>query len=551
MSTSNVVVINITAAGSGVTQAGFGIPLILAVNAGVKTSFAERVRSYASLPAVGTDFATTSPEYKAATKIFSATPAPSLIMIGRRANLPTQQWKVEIANALNATVYKLRTGVTDTAVTSASTSASDIVNLLVAALNVAAPTPTVTAFPASPVGVTTYGYKIVAKGVGPFGTEVSAEGVTTTGKAVLDGSHYNTVAWTNVVGNTGYDIYRTTGAGGYTTGKVGSVAANVVTFLDTGLAAGAAFPGAAYVADVYTYAGDTEPSVRILAAVAGSWLPCHIYDPTRLLLSLVHADPSIADDLDAIQLENGAWYCALDPFASYAEGLALAEWIESNQKMCLIASADTRIITDAATGATDLAAAIKAHAYDRTGLIYCSTPEDFADADWAGEVLPTDPGSETWAFWPLAGVTAETLSDTQQGNCDDKKCSYLVSWHGVNSVMNGYVASGKFLDQMRSIDALSARIDESYVTLFTDKSKQKKVPFTDAGIAQCETVLRARLSDAVNGGMLTNDPKPEVTAPREKDVSTADKANRHLTLGFTAEGAGAIQGITINGSVST
>ena len=59
MSTSNVVVINITAAGSGVTQAGFGIPLILAVNAGVKTSFAERVRSYASLPAVGTDFATT------------------------------------------------------------------------------------------------------------------------------------------------------------------------------------------------------------------------------------------------------------------------------------------------------------------------------------------------------------------------------------------------------------------------------------------------------------------------------------------------------------
>lgn len=78
---SEVVEVNISQQTQAVSQAGFGVPLVL----GVHTRFAERIRFYTSIDGMAGDgFLTADDEYKAASAMFAQTPSPSRIAIGRR-----------------------------------------------------------------------------------------------------------------------------------------------------------------------------------------------------------------------------------------------------------------------------------------------------------------------------------------------------------------------------------------------------------------------------------------------------------------------------------
>ena len=133
---SNHVALTISVDSLGVARAGFGVPLILSHTA----AWAERVRSYTDLSGVAGDFATTSPEYLAAQALFGQTPHPSLIKIGRAANVPTQQYTFT-PTAINSTEYKIQVhgeGVTPEEVSytsDASATVAEITAGLTTALN--------------------------------------------------------------------------------------------------------------------------------------------------------------------------------------------------------------------------------------------------------------------------------------------------------------------------------------------------------------------------------------------------------------------------------
>lgn len=98
--------------------------------------------------------------------------------------------------------------------------------------------PTLTSVtPTGGVG-TSWTYKIVGVDASGGTTAASAGVSTAAGAATLDGSHFNTLAWTDPANAVTINIYRTA-AGGTpsTTGLIGSVAAGVQTFVDNGLAA--------------------------------------------------------------------------------------------------------------------------------------------------------------------------------------------------------------------------------------------------------------------------------------------------------------------------
>lgn len=65
----------------------FGALLLLGSSAVIDTK--ERLRQYATLPAVATDFGTSAPEYQAAALFFSQSPQPSALYIGRWAQTAT------------------------------------------------------------------------------------------------------------------------------------------------------------------------------------------------------------------------------------------------------------------------------------------------------------------------------------------------------------------------------------------------------------------------------------------------------------------------------
>lgn len=138
MTISNYVSITITQDSVGVARAGFGVPLILSASA----AWVERYRTYTSLAAVAVDFPTTSsPEYLAASTIFSQSPRPEKIAIGRSALKPTQKYLLEVVSVANTTTYSVIVSgqgfVTTTLnfTSDASATNDEIVAGLVAALN--------------------------------------------------------------------------------------------------------------------------------------------------------------------------------------------------------------------------------------------------------------------------------------------------------------------------------------------------------------------------------------------------------------------------------
>lgn len=106
MALEDIVNVTITTDTVGVSQAGFGVPLILSGTA----AWAERIRFYTSSAAVLVDFPAVAlknkPEYSMAVKMFSQNPKPRKIAIGR-GPAPTQRWLIRIPGVINNTAYKV------------------------------------------------------------------------------------------------------------------------------------------------------------------------------------------------------------------------------------------------------------------------------------------------------------------------------------------------------------------------------------------------------------------------------------------------------------
>ncbi|MGN6103657.1 MAG: DUF3383 family protein [Kofleriaceae bacterium] len=157
MSLDDHVSITITADTLGVPRAGFGVPMILSVNA----SFPERLRYYTDIPGVAEDFPDpSSPEHLAANAILAQDPHPERIAIGRATGKPTQRYKVSVSTVENSHLYKLAVrgdGVTATDITfQADSTATDgeVAVGLVAALNAVAGKNFTASGTTSPISIT-------------------------------------------------------------------------------------------------------------------------------------------------------------------------------------------------------------------------------------------------------------------------------------------------------------------------------------------------------------------------------------------------------------
>lgn len=445
MPLSDIVVVSIVTETASVTQAGFGVPLIVSPDA----TFPERRRVYTDLTSVAEDFASDTSTYMMAAAIFAQSPRVERLMIGRMADKPTQRWTVDLgaAGALEDTLYQIQIGDQIASYESdPGDLEADILGGLMAAVNaLAAPALDITA------------------------------------------------------------------SGGVT-------------------------------------------SLVLTADNAGDWFRVMILNPDDLAdngtyLSIVQdsVDNGIEDELIAIAAVDNSFYAVCCPFSSEAIATEIADWAESNEKLYVASVQDSATIT-AAAGGGDFADSFETAGYARTALIYHPDNGEFADAAWLGKCLPFDPGSETWKFKTLAGVAAVSLTGTHQTNLEAKSCNYYYEVAGVNMTSQGVVSAGEFIDVVRFVDWLKARIAER---VFSRLANAKKIPYTDRGIAIIEAEVRAQLSEGVNVGGLAEDPPPTVTVPKAADAAATDKAARLLrNVRFFATLAGAIHKLTIQGTIT-
>lgn len=259
------------------------------------------------------------------------------------------------------------------------------------------------------------------------------------------------------------------------------------------------------------------------------------------------ASETVTQALDAILNDDDAWYSLALTSRVQAEVELAAAWTEANNRLFGTASDDTDILDINATG--DIADVFKTAEYERSYCMYHSAAATtYPECAWYGVMLTKDPGTATWAFKTLTNVTVDDLTETQKIAALAKNANIYVSEYGKNITRDGNLAKDEFfIDTTRGIDWLAARINEDVAALILNTNK---IPYTDGGISAIEAVIKARLENAVEIGLLSPSPAPVVTVPKLANIPVADRNIRKVSgITFRATLAGAIHQVIIEGFV--
>lgn len=271
-------------------------------------------------------------------------------------------------------------------------------------------------------------------------------------------------------------------------------------------------------------------------------------------LALVHttANHGIAEDLADFRAAGAVWYGTDMTSRSVLEVREASAWIEAN-------SSDIPVIgmfqtSEAASGSaavntagTDLLNRLAALKYKRSAVLFHSLDAEYGDAAWLGRELPVDPGADNWALKVLAGISPDALSTTYKTNIAAKSGNYYYGLTAQNPITwPGKVSSGAWIDVIRFIDFLKARIAEAVANLMLDA---EKVEFDDRGLQLIGAQVSGVLQQAKNAGKLVSF---NVQIPRAADIPSANRAARTLDppITFDAILSGALNSAKVSGTVT-
>lgn len=259
-------------------------------------------------------------------------------------------------------------------------------------------------------------------------------------------------------------------------------------------------------------------------------------------------DATIDAALNAIANENNDWYGIVVDQALVSSFADVASWVETAKKFAIFWITDVNAYDPSKS--TDLASVLKLANRNRSAVVWHATPSggaDYVDAAWMGEGFPYEPGTSTWAYKTLNGVTPDTLLASQETALKNKNCNYYMTVGGVSITQEGKVASGEYIDIIIGTDWIEARLREAVYSALVNN---RKIPYDDTGIAMIEGLVKGVLNEAASKGILQAD-SIAVTVPKYADIPQADKLARKLPdVKFSALYQGAIHSVTINGTIS-
>jgi hypothetical protein len=271
--------------------------------------------------------------------------------------------------------------------------------------------------------------------------------------------------------------------------------------------------------------------------------------PRKLYITecdLVTVPETFVEALQAAQLIDDDWYGVAIESRDSAIVAAVAAWVETQTKLFATASDAANILT--ATTTSNIAYTLKNAGYDRSLVIYHSdAATDWPEAALLGLQFAKTPGSSTYVYKTLAGISADSLTSAQKGYAHSYNAFTYTTRAGINMTEGGKVASGEWVDVIVGIDDLTIDMETK---VFGKLANAEKIPYTMQGVLVIVGAINESLTRSVNNSVLAADPAPFVTYPEIADISDADKGNRILPdVEFEAVLAGAIHKATISGRV--
>lgn len=268
--------------------------------------------------------------------------------------------------------------------------------------------------------------------------------------------------------------------------------------------------------------------------------PEHIYIAVR---KMEGSAPEEITETVRRALETSGWYglALVDADAENGDYDKTADLIETTEKIFAFSTqAEKNPVTN--------------NVYLRTFGIYSENP--YAHIAWMAKVFNHDPGSETWAFKTLNGITASSLTSEQTRDLENENLNYYISCAGRNITRNGKMVGGEWIDVIRFRDWLKNQMQIQIYRLFI---KNPKIPYTDAGIALIENQMEAVLKAGQTAGGIAETEYDEdeneisgytVTVPKAASLSSEQRARRVLPdCKFTARLSGAIHAVELRGNL--
>lgn len=302
-----------------------------------------------------------------------------------------------------------------------------------------------------------------------------------------------------------------------------------------------------------TAAGDAGTATKlVITATAGKIVRLkNLPNPAEMLVYDATAAGTAAADIATFlaSLQASSAYAIAWDRIGEAEAAAAAAPLQAVDKLHLVDTSDSECVDPADTD--DIGSRLKALSYSNSSVFYSSNETGaYQSVAEAGKFLPLDPGTENWAHKTLVGLITDDLLTGQQTALKNKSINYYVTIGSLGWLLWGAVADGDYLDIIRGIHWLRARMAERVVTGFY---QSQAIPYTDTGIAQLESLVRAQLEAAstpTSPGGKALLASYTITVPKATEVEQASKAGRTLPgIVWSAKVQGAVNHVDISGNV--
>ncbi|WP_408956230.1 DUF3383 family protein [Natroniella sp. ANB-PHB2] len=262
------------------------------------------------------------------------------------------------------------------------------------------------------------------------------------------------------------------------------------------------------------------------------------------------AEGTIGDELDNLVTENDDFYWVGVASREDNDIQDVADWSSANGRVFIGQPDWQSSVEDIETLMDNFDSdriAIFAHDGGPAG------DEPAFDGGVLGYFAPLNIGDYTFKWQTINGVPRTSYSTTDISNLtnEDVNANTYRRKSGVNYVIEGVASDGSFLDIRVIKDWLQARLEEDILQLMTG---DLKIAYDSSGIDQIESVIRARLKNAFNNGIIAQDedgePMFSIDTPTRDDVPTNDRANRILPdVEFELTLAGAIHEVEVTGVI--
>ena len=285
---------------------------------------------------------------------------------------------------------------------------------------------------------------------------------------------------------------------------------------------------AAYIAAQTAFAQDPAPEGLYLASVKNG------EEPTATLQRALSTD---------------GWYHILPAGIDHKKYNALAVYTETTQKMLgvtLGAGEESPIIQSGL---------LRTHVW-RLAENQSTEYDKYLHVAICAKTSSDDPGSETWAFKQLSLITPGVFNSNDITTMDASCENYYVEIAKKNITQGGKVLGDEWIDIIRFRDWLKNKIQINEMNVYL---ANKKIAFTDAGIALFENALEAALKAGQAAGGISWDfydddgnktPGYTIRVPLASSFTPAQKKSRKLTgLTWSAYLAGAIHVVNIGGKL--